>query len=159
MKIGSMLPSVPVQQLVDGEVKQTDLAEYSKGKAVILLGVPGAFTAPCSELHLPGYLNNADQFSAKGVDSIVVLAASDFFAVSAWEVQLSTHPIFKFLADGSLGFTKAAGMELDLTELGLGIRTQRYSALVRDGYIENLEVEPDATAVTVSAAEEMLKAI
>jgi len=156
MKTGTPLPSVPVQQFVDGDIRQIDLAALSKGKTIVLVGVPGAFTLPCSELHMPGYLQNAQAFAQAGVDAIVVLAASDFFVVKAWAEQLQPDPIFEFVADGSLRFTAAAGMEVDFNELGLGIRTQRYAALVRDGVVQNLFVEPDATAVTISSAENML---
>lgn len=157
MQKGSTLPSVPVQQLSDGGVLQINLAEYSAGKSIVLVGLPGAFTPTCSDDHLPGYIANVNAFREKGIDSIVVLATSDFFVVKAWADMLNADPMIRFMADGSQNFAKAAGLELDLSGLGLGMRTQRYAAIIRDGRIEELFVERDVTAVTGSAAKVMLK--
>lgn len=159
MQIGSQVPSVPVQQLIGEEIRQIDLAEFSSGKTVVLVAVPGAFTPTCSNDHVPGYLANAKVFGNKGVDAVVILSTSDFFAVKAWADQLSPAPNIQFMADGSQKFAKAADKLLDLSDLGLGMRTQRYAAVVRDGRISDFFIEPDATAVTVTAAEAVLERI
>ena len=83
MKIGDKLPTVPVQRLVDGDVKQINLVEFSAGKTILLVAVPGAFTPTCSDDHVPGYLSNIEAFREKGVDEVVILAARDFFVVKA----------------------------------------------------------------------------
>ncbi len=157
MKTGARLPAIPVQQFVDGEVREIDLAAFSAGKSILLVAMPGAFTPPCSLGHLPGYLANVEAFKAKGIDAIVVLATSDFFVVKAWEDTLDADPLVHFVADGSQRFTVAAEQDVDLSDMGLGVRTQRYVAHVEDGKVSQIYVEPDATLVTVSAAEEMLK--
>ena len=159
MEIGSYLPNTPVQQLVDGQVLQINLAEFSAGKTIILVSVPGAFTPTCSEDHVPDYLSNISAFWDKGVDEIVILASNDFFVVKAWADQLTVNKYFQFMADGSQKFAGAAGQLLDLTEIGLGMRSQRYAALVRDGQVEQISIEPDATAVSVSSAAAMLQQI
>ena len=93
------------------------------------------------------------------MEEIVILATNDFFVVKAWADQYHPDPHVHFMADGSQKFAVAAGQELDLTDIGLGMRSQRYAALVRDGRIETVAVEPDATAVSVSGASEMLQSI
>lgn len=156
MKVGSKIPSTPVQQFDGSEIKQVNLAEFSRGKTILLVGMPGAFTPTCADDHVPGYLRNVDAFLAKGVDEIVILATSDFFVVKAWADGLNPPEHVHFMADGSQVFAKAAGQLLDLTDLGLGMRTQRYAAVVRDRNVISLAVEPDATAVTVSGADAVL---
>jgi glutaredoxin/glutathione-dependent peroxiredoxin len=156
MKVGSKIPSTPVQQFDGNEIEQIDLAAFSQGKAILLVAMPGAFTPTCANDHVPGYLRNVDAFLAKGIDEIVILAASDFFVVKAWADGLNPPKHVHFMADGSQVFAKEAGQLLDLTELGLGMRTQRYAAVVRDGNVVSFAVEPDATVVTVSAAEAVL---
>jgi peroxiredoxin len=159
MKVGSRIPSTPVQQLIDGEIKQINLADFSQDRTILVVAMPGAFTPTCADDHVPGYLRNADRFFAKGLDEIVVLATSDFFVVKAWADGLNPPEHVHFMADGSQLFAKAADQLLDLTELGLGMRTQRYAAVVRSGKVMNFAVEPDATAVTVSGADAVLDAL
>lgn len=159
MKIGSKIPSAPVQQFIDGEIKQVNLADFSQGKTILVVAMPGAFTPTCADDHVPGYLRHAEEFRAKGVDDIVILATSDFFVVKAWEDGLAPPKNVHFLADGSQYFAKAAGQLLDLTELGLGMRTQRYAAVVRNGKVVSFAIEPDATAVTVTDAKAVLNSL
>lgn len=156
MEVGLNIPSTPVQQFEDGEIKQIDLSEFSKGKTILVVAMPGAFTPTCADDHVPGYLQNADKFLSKGVDDIVILATSDFFVVKAWADSLNPPANVHFMADGSQTFARAAGKLLDLTELGLGMRTLRYAAVVRNGNVASIAVEPDATAVTVSGADAVL---
>lgn len=159
MEIGSSLPNTPVQQLVDGEVLQINLAEFSAGKTILLVSVPGAFTPTCSNDHVPDYLSSISAFQDQGVDEVVILATSDFFVVKAWADQLQANEHLHFMADGSQKFAASAGQLLDLSEIGLGMRSQRYAALVRDGKVEQISIEPDATAVSVSGAAAMLQRI
>ncbi len=159
MDVGSRLPSTPVQQLADGDIRQINLAEFSADKTIVLVAVPGAFTPTCSDDHVPEYFNNAPKFRDAGVDDIVILATNDFFVVKAWADSLSRPANVHFVADGSQRFAKDAGQLLDLTELGLGMRTQRYAAVVRNGEVVRFAVEPDATAVTVSGADAVLASL
>jgi peroxiredoxin len=156
MKTGSKLPSTPVQQLVDGEVQQIDLAARSIGKNMVLVMVPGAFTPTCSDQHVPEFLREAQAFRDAGVDEIIILATSDFFVVKAWSSQFDRPAIVQFMADGSQRFAHDAGQVLDLTALGLGLRSQRSAAVLRDGMVAWMATEPDATAVTITSAQAVL---
>lgn len=156
MKTGSELPSTPVQQLVNGEVREIDLAARSAGRTMVLVSVPGAFTPTCSDQHVPGFIREAQAFRDAGADEIVILAASDFFVVKAWSDQLKPPETVQFMADGSQKFARAAGQILDLTDLGLGLRSQRSAAVIRDGKVAWSAIEPDATAVTITSSEVVL---
>ncbi len=157
MKIGSQLPSTPVQQLADGDIHQINLADFSQEKYIVLIAVPGAFTPTCSNSHVPGYLSNMTAFKEKGVDAVVILSTSDFFVVKAWADQLRPPQDLHFMADGSQKFTQSVDHLLDLTDLGLGMRTQRYVAIIRNGEVKEFAIEQDVGSVTVTAAEEVLK--
>ena len=160
LKPGDRLPSVPVQRLTaSGEIEQIDLSVLTATGTTILVALPGAFTPPCSEAHVPGYLAAFDAFRAEGVDRIVILACNDFFVMRAWEKQFSTPEGILFVADGNGALTAQIGMTADFTGLGLGIRSQRYAAILREGVIKHLAVEPDAGAVSVSGAETIILAL
>ncbi len=156
MSANKPIPAVPVQELAGGDVKQVDLNALSQGRKLLLIAVPGAFTPPCGEVHVPGYLSHADALKSKGVDEILVLSPNDFFVMKAWSDQIDPDGNLRFLADGSGGFTKAMDQVLDLTEMGLGLRTERYAAVLTDGQITDIWVEPVATEVTLSGAEAVL---
>lgn len=156
MSANMKIPSVPVQQLVNGDVDQIDLNAHSQGCKLLLVAVPGAFTPPCGEIHVPGYVAQAEALKSKGVDEILILAPNDFFVMQAWSTQMDPDGRLRFLADGSGGFTKAMGQGLDLTDMGLGLRTERYAAVLSDGQITDLWVEPVATEVTISGADTVL---
>ncbi|KCV81780.1 AhpC/TSA family protein [Actibacterium atlanticum] len=155
MKPGTMIPQTPVQQLDAGEVRQINLAEFSKNKTVMLVSVPGAFTPTCNDDHVPAYIAQSQEILDKGVDDIVILSASDFFVTKAWSDHFQPPAGVQFMADGSQQFAAAAGQQLDLSEIGLGMRAQRYAAVLRDGKVEKIFIEPDATVVTGSGASEM----
>lgn len=159
MEIGSLIPNTPVQKIVDGEVMQINLAEFSANKKILIVALPGAFTPPCSDDHVPGYLSSIDAFREQGVDEVVILATNDFFVVKAWADQFRSVEHLHFMADGSHKFAADVGQLLDLTDMGLGMRSQRYAALVSDGQVEKIAVEPDATVVSVSSAAAMLQYI
>ncbi len=156
MKIDSTIPDVPVQQFADGEIKQISLREFSLGKRVVLVSVPGAFTPACSDDHVPGFLNSVKAFQDMNVDAIVILATSDFFVVKAWADSYGAPSFVQFMADGSQKFADAADLIWDLTDLGLGRRSQRYVAVVEDGVVKRLFKEPDSGAVTTSSAKAVL---
>jgi len=129
-----------------------------KGKTVALFGVPGAFTPTCSAKHVPGFLANAEAFKAKGVDTIACVSVNDPFVMGAWGKDQNVGDTITMLADGSANFAKAAGIELDLTERGLGMRCCRFSAIIENGVVKILNLE-EGGAFEVSSAEDLLAAL
>jgi glutaredoxin/glutathione-dependent peroxiredoxin len=125
------------------------------GKRVVLFGVPGAFTPTCSNKHLPGFLEQADALQAKGVDQIACVAVNDQFVLAAWAQQEGVGDGILMLADGSGAFIKALGLELDLTARGMGVRSQRFALVARDGVVERISVEKPGE-FDVSRAESVL---
>jgi peroxiredoxin (alkyl hydroperoxide reductase subunit C) len=112
-----------------------------KGKKVAVFALPGAYTPTCSAQHVPGFINHQDAFKAKGIDEIWCIAVNDAFVMGAWGKDQGADGKIRMLADGSAEFTKAIGMELDLTARGLGVRSQRYSMLVDNGVVKQLNLD------------------
>jgi peroxiredoxin len=158
IKVGDKVPSVTLRYLGPDGVKAVTTDEFFAGKKVALFGVPGAFTRTCSQRHLPGYVTNAAELKAKGVDTIACLAVNDPFVMGAWGKEHKTDDKVVMLGDGSGDFTRAVGLELDRIKEGMGIRTQRYSMLVDNGVVKALHVE-EPGQFDVSSAEAMLKAL
>lgn len=125
-----------------------------KGKKVVMFAVPGAFTPGCSVTHLPGYVVLADKIKAKGVDSIVCLSVNDAFVMGAWGKSQNAEELL-MIADGNGEFTKAAGLEMDASGFGMGVRSKRYAMIVDNGVVTHLAIEP-AGGIEVSAAEAIL---
>jgi peroxiredoxin len=158
LSVGDTIPNVTLMtQTIEGlkPVQSTDVLGQGK---VVLFAVPGAFTPTCSDHHLPGFVMLADDLLAKGVDRIACLSVNDAFVMGAWGNAQGTGDKILMLADGSGEFTTQAGLQLDLSGLGLGIRSQRYAALLQNGVVQELFVE-EGRAVEVSSAETMLKAL
>ena len=132
------------------------IESLTRGKKVALFGLPGAFTPTCSAKHVPSYLEHYDELMAKGVDTIACLSVNDAFVMGAWGRHLNADGKVRMLADGSAAYTKALGLELDLTARGMGIRCQRFSMLVDDGIVKTLNVEAPGK-FEVSGAETMLQ--
>jgi glutaredoxin/glutathione-dependent peroxiredoxin len=158
IKVGDKVPSVTLRYLTPEGPKAVESDEFFAGKKVVLFGVPGAFTRTCSERHLPGYVTNAAELKAKGVDTIACLAVNDPFVMGAWGKERGADDKVVMLGDGSGDFTRAMGLELDRIKEGMGVRTQRYSMLVDNGVIKALHVEQPGQ-FDVSSAEAMLKAL
>jgi peroxiredoxin len=125
---------------------------------VVLFAVPGAFTPTCSDYHLPSYLVRHDELLAKGVDRIVCIAVNDPFVMGAWGASQEVGDRVLLLADGNGDFTRAIGMEMDGTAFGLGMRSKRYAAVLQDGIVTGLFVEPGA-GLSVSAADAVLETL
>ena len=157
IKIGDKLPAATFKVKTADGVKDITTDEVFKDKKVVLFAVPGAFTPTCSLNHLPGYVDNYQAIIDKGVDTIAVVAVNDVFVMSAWAESSRAADKILFLADGSADFTKALGMELDLSGGGLGVRSQRYSAIVEDGVVKTLNVEEQASQALTSAASKILE--
>jgi len=156
IQVGERLPQVTFRVMTpDGPVaKTTD--DLFKGRKVVLVAVPGAFTPTCHRNHLPGYVQHAQEIRAKGVDAILVTAVNDVFVMDAWAKAAGADGI-EFLSDGNGDFAKAIKLTMDGTGFGLGIRSQRYSMVVDDGVVKALNVEDTPSKAQVSGAENILK--
>ena len=159
INVGDRMPSVTLKQLTSEGVKEFTTDEIFRGKRVVLIAVPGAFTPACSQRHLPGYVDKAADIKAKGIDEIACVAVNDAFVTGAWGRDQKAEGKVRMLADGSGDFTRALGLELDLSKGGLGVRSKRYSMLVDDGVVKSLNVEQQPGQVDISGAEAMLKAL
>ena len=156
IKIGDRVPSVTLRQLTPDGLKEITTDELFRGKRIALFAVPGAYTRTCSQRHLPSYVGNAGALKAKGVDAIACLAVNDAFVMGAWGKEHGTDGKVMMLGDGSGDFTRAVGFELDRIKEGMGVRSQRYSMLVEDGVVKQLNVEKPGE-YAVSSAEAMLE--
>ena len=157
IKVGDTIPNVTVFIMgEDGGPQAITTDELFKGKLVALFGLPGAFTPTCSASHLPGYVKNADALKAKGADDIICLSVNDAFVMTAWGMDQNVGDSVTMVSDGSATFAKATGLELDLTEPGLGIRCQRFSMIVDDGVVKDIATEDPPTA-ELTSAEKMLE--
>jgi peroxiredoxin len=156
MKVGDKLPDVQVHVLGDNGMPSPVSTGEVLGKGrVVLFGVPGAFTPGCSKIHLPGFVERQDELKAKGVDTIACIAVNDPWVMQAWSADQGADGIV-MLADGAGAFTRAMGLEFDGSGFGLGNRSQRYSAVIEDGVVTQLDVEP-GPGVDVSSCESVLK--
>lgn len=151
--IGDKIPAATLKEKTAEGVVDINVDDFLKGKTVVLFGVPGAFTPTCSLNHLPGFLENRDAFFAKGVDEIAVVAVNDHHVMGAWAKATGGDGKIRYFADGSAVFTKALGLENDMTAGGLGMRSKRYSMLIKDGAVIQLNIEDKpGTAETSGAA-------
>ena len=148
IKVGEALPAATLMEFVEVEgngcslgPNPVDVQKATAGKTIALFAVPGAFTPTCSAQHVPGYVAQAEAFKAAGVDEIWCLAVNDAFVMGAWARDQKTAGKVRMLADGDAAFAKATGLTLDLHGKGLGLRSNRYSMLVKDGKVVTLNVE------------------
>ncbi|HJV83564.1 peroxiredoxin [Noviherbaspirillum sp.] len=162
IKIGDRLPEGTLQEFIEVASEGCSLgpnafkvSDLTKGKKIAIFGLPGAFTPTCSAQHVPGYVALADKFKAKGVDEIWCVSVNDAFVMGAWGRDQKATGVVRMMADGSAMFTKALGLEFDLTAKGMGVRSQRYSMLVDDGVVKQLNVEQPGK-FEVSNAETLL---
>lgn len=154
ISVGDKLPDVTlVKPTADGPEK-IQSGDFFKGRKVALFSVPGAFTPTCSARHLPGYVEKADDLKAKGVDEIACTAVNDAFVLSAWQGANDAASV-TMLADGNADFAQAIGLTMDGSGFGMGQRGQRYSMIVEDGVVKELNVEQPGD-FSVSSAEHML---
>lgn len=156
IKVGDSLPEVTLQEMQENGIANVTTGDLFKGKKVVLFALPGAFTPTCSASHVPGYVVKADDFFARGVDSIICLSVNDAFVMSAWGENQNVDDRVRMIADGSADFTRAVGLELDLSERGMGVRSSRYAMIVNDGVVEALNIE-ESGKFEVSDADTMLK--
>ena len=155
INIGDKIPSATLTTMGPDGPKPISTDELFGGKKVALFAVPGAFTPTCSAKHVPGFVQNADAIKGKGVDTIACVSVNDVFVMGAWGKDQNVGDKVLMLADGSAEFTKAIDTTLDLTERGLGVRSGRYSMIVDDGIVTQLNLE-EGGAYEVSDAETLL---
>lgn len=148
IKVGDTLPATTLMEFseVEGEgcsigPNPVDVAKATAGKTIALFALPGAYTPTCSAKHVPGYVKHAAAFHAAGVDEIWCLSVNDAFVMGAWARDQKTAGKVRMLADGSAAFAQATGLTLDLTSKGMGLRSNRYSMLVKDGKVASLNIE------------------
>jgi peroxiredoxin (alkyl hydroperoxide reductase subunit C) len=158
IKVGDSIPSVKIMQATAEGPKEVDTAALLGTGTVVLFGVPGAFTPTCSAKHLPGFLEKADALKAKGVSTIACMAVNDAFVMGAWAKEQAVGDKIVMLADGAAAFTKAMGLEIDLTERGRGLRCQRFALVAKGGKVTHIAVEAPG-AFEVSKAEAVLAAL
>jgi peroxiredoxin len=158
IQVGDHLPQVTFR--VNGaegpEAKTTD--DLFKGRRIVLVGVPGAFTPNCHRNHLPGFIEKQAEIKARGVDAIAITSVNDVFVLEAWQKASGAEGL-EFLADGNAEFAKAIGLDMDGAGFGLGPRSKRYAMLVDDGVVRVLNVEDSPAKTEISGAEALLKVI
>jgi glutaredoxin/glutathione-dependent peroxiredoxin len=158
IQVGDSIPSAKLMQGTAEGPKEISTEALFGGKTVVLFGVPGAFTPTCSAKHLPGYVQHYDALKAKGVDTVACMAVNDAFVMGAWGKDQGVGDKVMMLADGSADFTRKLGLELDLVARGLGIRSQRFVLVAKDGKVTHIAVEAPG-AFEVSKAEAALAAL
>ena len=164
IKVGDRLPDGKLSETTEFDSatqcamapKEVNVADAAKGKKIAIFGLPGAYTPTCSAKHVPSYLSNRDQLMAKGVNEIWCVATNDGFVMAHWGRDQKALGKIRFLGDGSAAWTKALGLELDLNARGMGTRMQRFSMLVDDGVVKQLNVEAPGK-FEVSGGDTMLK--
>jgi peroxiredoxin len=155
IKVGDSLPDAQFNVPTSEGMKTMRTAEIFGGKTVALFAVPGAFTPTCSARHLPSFRDKADEFKSKGVDLIACTAVNDHFVMGAWAKDQGVAEAITMLSDGSGEFARAVGLDADFSKFGMGPRSKRYSMLVKDGVVKELNVE-EGGEYKVSSAEHLL---
>ena len=148
IKVGDRLPAGTLSEFIEVEGNGCSVGpnpfkveDLTRGRKVVIFGLPGAFTPTCSAQHVPSYLANYDALKAKGVDEIICMSVNDPFVMGAWAREQKSSGKVRMMGDGSANYTKALGLEFDLTARGMGVRCQRFSMLVDDGVVKVLNIE------------------
>jgi glutaredoxin/glutathione-dependent peroxiredoxin len=155
ISVGDKLPDVPLTVATPDGPEQTTTTDFFGGRRVALFAVPGAYTPTCSARHLPSYVEKASELKEKGVDEIACISVNDAFVMSAWNKSDGSQDI-TMLADGNGAFSEAVGLSMDASKFGMGKRSQRYSMLINDGVVEQLNVEAPGE-YRASSAETLLE--
>ncbi len=154
IKVGDKLPNTTFFRIGDDGVESFDSDEVFKGRKVVVFGLPGAFTPTCTAQHMPGYVKRADEFAAKGV-AIACLSVNDAWVMKAWAKDQGAAGKVEMLADGNGEFTRAIGLDADMSARGYGVRCRRFAMIVDDGVVQHVAME-EQPVLKVSAAEKML---
>jgi len=153
---GEKLPEASFKFMGKDGPEEISVSDLTSGRKVVLFGVPGAFTPTCHMNHLPGFLKHLDAIKAKGVDEVGVISVNDMFVMNEWANATGGKGKIHYLSDGSADFTKAAGLELDMSGFGMGIRSKRYSMIVEDGVLKALNIEEAPGTADLSGAAAIL---
>lgn len=156
IKVGDRVPSATFAKATPEGPESVSSDDFFKGRRVALFSVPGAFTPTCSARHLPGFVERADEIKSKGIDEVACTAVNDAFVMGAWGQSADAGDKVTMLADGNGEFANAAGLTMDAAKFGMGTRAQRYSMIVNDGVVEQLNVE-EPGAFNVSSADYMIE--
>ncbi|HXA48034.1 MAG TPA: peroxiredoxin [Burkholderiaceae bacterium] len=163
IKIGDQLPAGSLAEFIESATEACaigpntfQVADLVKGKKIAIFGLPGAYTPTCSAQHVPGYVKHAADLKSKGVDEIWCISVNDAFVMGAWGRDQKATGTVRMMADGNATFSKALGLDADFSKFGMGTRSQRYSMLVDNGVVKQLNVE-DGGKFEVSNAETLLK--
>jgi peroxiredoxin len=163
IKVGDKLPAGTLSEYIEVEgngcsvgPNTVNVEDLTKGKKVVIFGLPGAFTPTCSAKHVPSYLADRDKLAAKGVNEILCMSVNDPFVMGAWAREQKSAGKVRMMADGSAAYTKALGLEFDLTTRGMGVRCQRFSMLVDNGIVKTLNIEAPGK-YEISDGDTMLK--
>jgi len=163
IKVGDRLPAGKLSEFIEVETagctigpNEFNVEDLTRGRKVAIFGLPGAFTPTCSAKHVPSYLANLDALKAKGVAEVICVSVNDAFVMGAWAREQKSVGKLRMMGDGSAAYTKALGLELDLTARGMGVRCQRFSMLVDDGVVKTLNIEGPGK-FEVSGGDTMLK--
>ena len=159
IKENDNLPNSEVFILEDGKPIKRNIEDLFKNKKVVMFGLPGAYTSLCSTKHLPGYVNMFEKYKEKGIDHIVCISVNDPFVMNAWGKENNVEEKILMMGDPFLNFTKAIGADVDKSEKGLGIRSNRYTMLVDDMRVVKLQEEKDTGSCEISAAENFLELV
>ncbi|MDX2143989.1 MAG: peroxiredoxin [Rhodospirillaceae bacterium] len=152
IRVSDSVPDIRVKMMAQGQIENVSMAGLCAKGISVIFALPGAFTPQCSARHLPGFLEHADDFKAKGVDRIACIAVNDVFVMDAWARANRVDGRILMLADGNGEFTRACGLETDARPYGMGLRSQRYAMVVSDGRVAQLYVdEPGAFEVSAAA--------
>ena len=159
IEVGAAVPPATLKQMTPAGIEDLDLLPLLKGKKVILFGLPGAYTPVCSTQHLPGFVEDADRLKAGGVAAIACISVNDPFVMSAWGKEHGVGDRVMMLCDPEAAFTKSLGLSLDLSGLGLGERSKRWSMVVEDGVVATVNVEDSIFDAHVSGSANLLAAV
>ncbi len=159
IKVGDKLPDTTFTVMGPEGPKPVTTADVFAGKKVALFAVPGAYTPTCHQKHLPGFLQHMDELKGKGVDTVACTAVNDIFVLDFWAKDTGSAGKVEMLADGSAKFAKAIGLEIDLTDHGLGVRSKRYAMLVDDGVVKVLNVDEAPPSHDKSSAQTLCSMI
>jgi len=158
LQAGDKIPEVTLKAMTSDGIEDVSTGELFRGRKVVLFALPGAFTPTCSAKHLPGFIEKADEIKSKGVDEIVCISVNDAFVMGAWAKAHGAGNAVKLVADGNAEFSRAVGLDFDGSNFGMGVRSQRYAAIVDDGVVTHLAVE-EPMKFEVSSAEAILEAL
>jgi glutaredoxin/glutathione-dependent peroxiredoxin len=156
IKAGENLPDAKFKVITGDGPAEVSLADLTKGRKTVIVGVPGAFTGTCHNTHIPGYLENLETLKARGIDEILVISVNDHHVMNAWQKALNAAGKLQFLADFDARFTKAIGMEIDMSAGGLGLRSRRYAIIAEDGVAISVNAEESPGIVDASGAGNIL---